>query len=775
MLFSPESLRTAGDHDTSQIQKEALIVTTSGEMSNQSQSRANSANNDGIVLGEQSGNAPLAEAWFLVQKYKLLILGCVLSGIALAVVARFTLRQKYDAEATIQLNFDNSDSLQLDESSAAAALLNGGDSEKKLATEVEVLKSHSLALKTIGAQHLVTNSAFSKPSTREGVPSLQNPLTVERLLNAFSSSVKVSTVAKTNAIRIRTSTYSPELSALIANTLVNEYIERGYQDKFKDRRDLADWLAGQLGDLQDQTQKAQERMLALQKKLGVLDIVAPSAEDQGSKGFAGAPQTLLTQRLEGLQQALTAAEGDRLVKEARFKVLEGEKPGVIEDVAPQSVLEALRGRRADLDARLQSEKQKYGPNFPRVRILQKQLDDLDASIGNQESTSLERVRAEFVAAQQTERATRAALDVEKSRADELNDTVIQFTIAQREFESSYRLYEELLRHLKEAGILAGLHANNVSVIDPAMIPLHQSFPRLSILGLMGIFAGVLVSGSAILILESLKIGVDSVDELQRIVGIPSLGFIPQIRAGDADVKGASSVAPHIASTAMLSRPKSDLAEAYRTLRTSILLSHADHPPQVLVVSSSIPKEGKTTTAINTAIALSIQKGTRVLLIDSDLRRASIHSRLRVPNTRGLSNILTGTATLEQCVSKIDEAVNLDILTSGPPPPLPSELLGGRALPALLEYARQTYDFIVIDTPPVISVSDPLLVTRYSDGVLLVVRFKTTPRQLVQQTCSALLRSEAKILGGVLNAVDMSAPQYGGYRYDSYSYYADDAN
>jgi succinoglycan biosynthesis transport protein ExoP len=378
------------------------------------------------------------------------------------------------------------------------------------------------------------------------------------------------------------------------------------------------------------------------------------------------------------------------------------------------------------------------------------------------------VRGLYMAALQRENMLHDALEKQKQEANKLNESAIEYSLLKRDVETNRTLYEGLLEKLKEAGVSAGLKSNNFRIVDSARVPtgpIEPNIPRnLGFAFVLGSMSGI---GLAFL-LEGLDNTVRTTEQAQMISGLASLGMIPlgskNTREG-ANAKrlvlASSNEAVELVSQ---SRPQSQMAESYRALRTSLLLSNLGAPPKVIMVTSALPQEGKSTTSINTAVVLA-QKGVRVLLIDADLRRPSIHKTLGMGPRSGLSNVLTGSTTLEQAITVSPVLANLHILPAGTPPPNPAELLASTNMRDVLEELRAQYDHIVVDTPPTLSVTDAVVLSPRADAIVLVIRSGQTTKQSLRRARDVLTQVNAKVSGVLLNAVDLSSPDY--YYYYEY--------
>jgi polysaccharide biosynthesis transport protein len=359
---------------------------------------------------------------------------------------------------------------------------------------------------------------------------------------------------------------------------------------------------------------------------------------------------------------------------------------------------------------------------------------------------------------------RAQLDEEKQKAYATNSKAVEYALARREYESNRTLYDQLEQRLQEAGIIAGLHSSSIRMIDPADAPDFPSSPRKTFNLGVGFLAGLAIGILLSLLIHMLDTNIKSVADVEEKLGLPLLGVIPA-----TDNKG---ILPEIfigQATSGAEAGWSQMVESYRSLRTSLLLSRPGSPPKVLLITSSKPAEGKTAVSSLSAITLALS-GARVLLIDADLRRPSVHARFKIPNRIGLSSILSGKTTFAEAKYQHPKVASLDILPSGPIAPMPAELLGAPEMSNLITDLREQYDFIVIDTPPVLTVTDAMVLISVSDGVVMVLRYGEATSKATARSRDILLRSGANILGAVLNAVDYKSPDYAEYYGRSYRDY-----
>src|SRR5271169_2248617 len=481
---------------------------------------------------------------------------------------------------------------------------------------------------------------------------------------------------------------------------------------------------------------------------------------------------------------MTLAESDRMQKEAVYRQTQSNDPvaiaaAIVSDPAGM-LLDKLREQQASLRIQIADLSTQFGPSYPKIAQLNNQLKEIDHELQVETNKAVDHLKGRYLGALQRENMLRDAFDKQKQEANRLNESAIEYSILKRDLDSNRTLYEGLLEKMKEAEVTAGLRSNNFRIIDAARVPTYPSEPNiprnLSFALVLGVITGV---GLAFL-LENMDNTVRTPEQAQAISGLASLGMIPlSSKSGTRGPHGKrldlTAPSKEVVETVTQVRPQSQMAESYRALRTSLLLSNLGAPPKVIMVTSARPQEGKTTTSINTAIVLA-QKGVRVLLVDADLRRPSIHKTLGMGPRSGLSNVLTGSASVEQAITRTAILPNLFVLTAGTPPPNPAELLASSNMRDVLAQLREQYDHIMIDTPPSLSVTDAVVLSPRADAVVLVIRSGQTTKQALRRSRDILTQVNAKVVGVLLNAVDLSSPDY--YYYYEYQgkyarYYRDE--
>ena len=723
----------------------------------------------------------LREYLRVLIKNKWVVIGSLL--LVMGVVAISTLRSTpiYEAVGSIAINKMDPVTFNLKDSSSSVDYYDPTD----LDTEVRILKSDLLALQVIRQLNLDKQPEFeakgkTTPSSLELTTDAMQPdsARTSAVLATFKGNLQVALVPNTRIIEVRYRSPDKNIAARVVNTLANTYVEQNFKTRFESTMQASDWLSKQLVDLQIKVETSQEKLVKYQKEHEILGI------DE--------KQNITTAKLDELNRELTSAESVRMEKESIYHLVQtGDSDSIAAAAnvdgasrgssANSALLEKLREQQADLKIQVAQLSTQFGPSYPKLAQLNSQLKEVDAEIQTEIRKVAARLRGDYLAAVQRESMLRTALEQQKQEANKLNESAIEYSLLKRDVDANRTLSEGLLERLKEAGVTAGLRSNNFRIVDVARVPTSPSGPNLlKNLGFalaLGLSTGI---GLAFL-LESMDNTVRTPEQAQSISALPSLGMIPlgsrSTREMGSNQKLALASSKEAVELVTQSRPRSQMAESYRALRTSLLLTFAGGPPTVILITSALPEEGKTTTSVNSAIVLA-QKGTRVLLIDADLRRPSIHKTLGMGPKIGLSNVLTGAATLQQAIIPSTILPELFILPAGTPPPNPAELLASAKMKNVLAELRKQYDHIVIDSPPTLSVTDAVVMSTDADAVVLVIRSGHTTKPALRRARDILLQVNARVCGVLVNAVDLNSPDYY-YHYEyqgkyGHGYYQEDS-
>jgi polysaccharide biosynthesis transport protein len=713
----------------------------------------------------------LLDYLIILRKHQWLIVTFLLTVVTVVTIASFKMKPEYEAAARVEVDKEAQNLQPFPDSNAYGEY---EDSENYVETQTKILQSETLALMTIKSMDLGRYPEFGGSPNSMAWQHAGATARRPAILGAFLGRLSVKRVPSSRLIEVQFEAEDPQLAAQIVNTHLQNYVEENFRSKYDATTQASNWLSAELEELRIKVEKSEDARIAYERANQIWQI------DE--------KQDITTQKLADLSKAVTDAQTDVAQKEALYRMATTGNVDALPAARNNDVIANLLKRKADLDEQYAEALDQYGPNFPKVLRIAAQRKEVEQNLASARKTMVESVEEDFNTARSRVELLQEALDKQKAEANDLAEKLVQYHILQHDAESNKQLYDGLLQKLKEAGISAGLRSSNIRVVDPALAPTTPARPQkarnISLAFLVGLVGGV---GLA-LFREYLDNTVKSPDDIESLTGLPSLAVVPSLPGLNATQSRFSRLAREAAPQSatgprveLLSyvQPKSQISEAFRALRTSLLLSQADHPPQVILVTSALPREGKTTAAVNLAVTLA-QLGDRTLLMDSDLRKPGIRRALNLTIGKevGLSSYLAGVSTLDEVTVPHPTINNLVALTTGPVPPSPADLLSSHRMREAIVELRHRFKFIVIDSPPVMAATDPVILSALTDGVLLVVRSGETPKEAFTRTRDLLAAVKCRLLGVVLNAVDSSAPDYYySYRYYPYAYgygYGEDA-
>jgi capsular exopolysaccharide synthesis family protein len=718
-----------------------------------------------ILSGEELNAADdglsLAEIKFVLWKRRLAIGACAMVTILLVGLYTFLKKPMYESVAQLQYDASQSGSLGLED--LISKKLSDGDGDVRLQSQLVILQSDKVSMQVIKDLSLARRPDFAgKMATAVSTldPAQMRPNQLDELLKRFHESAKYEVLPKTQIIEVRFRSTDPQLATDGVNTIVDDYLERNFQSHYDGTMQVSKWLSKQMDELKTNAEDAQRKLADFQKQN---DILGPDVNDN-----------IIIDRLQQLNEQLTQAEADRILKEARYRLASTGNPELVAAVVPSTTLEILRTQEADLKAQSAQLQSKFGQGYPKMRELTSQLNKLDDSIAEEVRNVEERLHDEYLAANKTESMVRGTLEAQKQEAFRLNRKAAEFATLKHEVESSQALSDTLQLKLKEAAVTAGLASADISIVDRGRVPAHAILPKPPLYLALALFGGLLGGIVLAFSLEALDDTITTSEQIQKWGSLPALATIPFTQANGKKIRSSGEGSEGSVGLATLKSPNSGVAEAYRALRSSLMLANVDHPPKVIVIGSAFPAEGKSITSCNCAIALA-QRGKRVLLVDGDMRRSSIHKIFGVDGRKGLSTLLAGVSGSECILTPASELNTLFVLPAGQTPPNPAEMLASQRMALMLKSWAADYDHVVIDTPPMIAVSDALPLAAQADAVLIVVRAGVSRRKALQRLSETLARINAKVVGVVLNAANpqleyyYSGPRYYGYSYEGYSH------
>jgi polysaccharide biosynthesis transport protein len=740
------------------------------------------------------------------------IVGSVLGCLLLALIITATTRPVYQATSTIELNRARGDFA----GQGLAELLSqqiGSDDDNLLTdlqTETAILQGDSLALAVIQKLNLASQPPFAvdeKDDPDKGL-SLENaPRTRTRLLQTFKSGLIVSPIRGTRLIQVTYESHDPAQAATIANALIEGYKNQYLQSHYQATSETSNWLAKQLSDLKTNVEDSERKLTDFEKENGILGLsITPVTSGTESTTGEGQIRSPTIQKLEALNTEVTTAEANRIEKEAIYRLAQSKNDDVILGLANDplalqansvvltqggglSNLQQLRQQQNELKIGLAQASTTYGPNNRHLKDMETQLRSLNQQISQEIEIITKRAQGDFELAKRTEDELRQRFNEQQTEAAKLNEKTVQLAVLSQEAFSRKRLYEDLYTKLQEANVSAGLKATNITIVDPARTQSVPVRPKQASNLALGMLFGMFVGLSAAYVVDSFDRTVSDPLEVEQITAKPVIGVIPSFTEGGRTYgqvlpyKNRRSASNELAvpeansdrmSIWMLDHPDSAPSEAFRVLRTSIMLSRPGGTLKTILVTGCTPGEGKTTVTANLGVAFA-QHNKRVIIVEADLRRPKFKHKIDFPGKIGLSNLLTNSCGPEEAILRGVYVPTLDVLPAGSRPPMPSELLGSTEFDNLLEQLRAHYDLVLIDSPPALLVTDAVSISTRADGVIWVVHAGVITRPYLYRASHMIQRSGMPVIGMVVNRMSRRFTGYGyGYEYEMYgSHYAED--
>jgi capsular exopolysaccharide synthesis family protein len=741
---------------------------------------------------EVAENEPLVEVWRYwrtIRRHLRVVIGMVAAALLLTAIHLIGATPIYTAETTIMIepNADTGSSTleSLIEIEAAAA-----NADQYYKTQCAILESHNLAAQVVselelerdpvfggraGAQASVLEQWWSGWLTELRVTAAPRPGTTRNstadapaasvppsLVRAYLQMLKVTPVPDTNLVKISFETPDPALSARLANAHVLAYEELQRRQRGDQTETAQRFLRDKLVGIKDELEKSEAALNDYRRAKGIIPgLISLDGKD-----------AVVLDRLADLSKDLTQAQVARIALEAKVQSIDKHDYASIPEVAQNVTIEDLQKQLDELYGEAAALESQFKPDYPPLAKLQAQIGAVEARYRAAISEVVNGIQAEYREAVEKENELQAEMGRQRIETLNLNDAAAQYAILQREVDTNRELYNAVLTRMKDVAVQSGADQTNVAVINSAERPSAPTSPRklrdLMLALVTGLSGGIALA----FLLEFFDSTLKNPEEAESYLKLPTLGVVPEIAQvkGSTYGSGALPVArtpaaiPHAYDLVLAHGSYSQLGEAYRNLRTALLLSRAGGPPGTILITSATSREGKTVTAVNLSVMLA-QLGV-TLLIDADLRRARCHRVLGLDNHRGLTEVLTGALELSGAIEPTGIDC-FDLLGAGSAPPNPTELLGSSKMIDLLTELRGRYQYVVIDSSPVLPVSDALLLAHAVDGVVVVASGAATPRQQVRSACTRVGNARGKILGLVLNRVHAQSADYYGYYHENY--------
>ncbi|HXJ94673.1 MAG TPA: polysaccharide biosynthesis tyrosine autokinase [Terriglobia bacterium] len=721
---------------------------------------------ESVVLDVAPEEVPhLLDYWELILKRRWLVLTCVL--IVFTTVAIGTLKEKpvYEAKVEIEIDPEPPNVVNFKE---VVSLGNNNDFESYQDTQYKLIQSRTLAEQVVRDLKLYENSDFIRPrylfgliegavpalppNIDEDPPSSSSPL-LRNAIAYFQSAVDVNPVRRSNLAEISFESHDPNVAATVANKLADDYSNFNLETKYNETMKASAWLKSKIADMKITVEKEDDKLAEYARANGIV--------------FVSDKETLVTAHLSQVETSLTTAQNDLIQVGTLYDQVQAGHIDTLPGIIDNPLVQDLQRRKQELERQYDDLSVEYKPDYPKVLQVKKQIDGIDKQIERQKKIAAKTIVDQYTDARARVKKLTTALDEAKNAQNDLAEKTIQYDIIKRESQSNHDLYDGLLTRMKEANVSAGLGASNIRVIDPATVPLEPVKPRVLLNLTLGLILGLGLGVGLAFFQEYLDKTLKTPDDVEQYLRLPSLGVLPRFAIAGANngrneeglltagSNGHVALAPGIQTN-----PQS--VEAFRSLRTSVLLS-ASPVPRLILVTSALPSEGKTTTTVNLGATLA-SLGNRVVVVDCDMRRPACHRSTGVENHPGFVQCLTGHVDLKAALLPVPGVENLSVIPCGPIPPNPAEVLSSPTTADLLRNLRAQFEYVLVDSPPLLSVADSRILATLVDAVVLVARAHATPYDVVRRARTLLYGSGARILGVALNDMDIERHSFGSQQY-----------
>ena len=610
-----------------------------------------------------------------------------------------------------------------------------------------------------GAKNWVVSLLKTEEDADKTGASAEEDLSLDsELVYAFIDRVEVSPIRNSRLVDVSMEAKDPVMSARMANALVSAFIGQNLETKLSAAKGAVEWLGERINDERKKVEIAEKALLAYKEKHQIITDFSSDAEN------------ITAQKLAELNAQVLDSESQRVKVETRYQqAISLEKTPDMLDSIPEvlsnDLIQEIKKMEVVLFNRMSELSKKYGRNHPQMKAIYSELADLKKRKALEAQRVVNSLKNEYKLALAREESLKRALARQKTESLKLNKKAVQFGVLRREAESSRQMYELLIKRFKETSLTEEMKTGNIRIIDKAEVPKSPVKPKKKRNILLAVIVGLTLGIGTAFFLEYLDNTIKLPEDVKEHLKIPYLGPVPAITSNDIPAHMARELVT-------VHSPKSAASESYRSIRTGILFSSADEAPRTIVLTSASSSEGKSITAANLGVVMA-NAGSRVLLLDCDMRRPRIHKIFDLDRKIGVSSILVGTGSAKDAIVP-SSVENLDILPVGPIPPNPSEIVGSKKMGLLLNDLKKKYDRVLIDSPPISAVTDAVILTQMADSLLLVVRAGETPRQVIQHALAQVRSVNANILGAVLNAVSVGRDSYYYYQY-YYYYYGDEGD
>jgi len=704
----------------------------------------------------------IREYWHIIKKRRWTIYTVVIILVITVTIGSFIAKQTYKATAALQIERENPKVLSFEEIFAIDA-----SQQDFYQTQYKLIQSRSLARRVIKKMNLTSHPEFS-PENKGGIlgrirnifrsdkgeksEKMADPYT--GIINTFLKKLEVEPIRNSRLAEISFLSHNPRLSAEVINAVAEGFIEANLEATYFASREAHDFLSKQIEELRRDIAVKEEEM---QHYAGQKDIISMQGDEN-----------IIISKLADLSAEYTRTQTERIAKESYYNQVKNASPDSIPEVLRNPVIQDLKKEYARLEREFAQKSKSFKAEWPEMVRLKSEFENAKQRLDKELNDIVTKVRksaeSEYKTALSRERGLKGMLDKQKVEAIELHRNSILYTTLETEVDNKRKLLDSMMKRVDEAGVsaeLGSLGTSNIRIVDRAEIPQTAYRPRKELNIMLSIIVGLMLGTGLAFFFEYLDSSLKNKEDVERYLNLPTLAIIPSLdglRSSKADKYGygsyygdkSSEKLPKSIEKIAQTNPMSSISEAYRSIRTSLLLSSPESPPQLILVTSSQPYEGKTATAVNLAITLT-HLDKMVLLLEADLRKPKLSRIFNIKKDPGLTNFLTQNIDMATVIKKTDIS-NLFIITSGKSPPNPSELLSSSKFNDLLKDCRSPFSHIIIDSPPILPFTDAQLLADKVDRVILVVKGADTPREAVMMGKEKL--DNAKIVGVVLNNLDV---------------------
>jgi exopolysaccharide transport family protein len=710
--------------------------------------------------------------WAMVHKRRALVFTSLAVCLLAATIFNYTARPVY--QATTQILIDKDTPNVLPSKELVEIVQTGGDYYQ---TQYQLLRGRMLAERVVAHLQLQKSDEFMTGPMLSPWERLQrmilgkapkvavdvDGMPLSPAVAAFRSRVTVEPVLGSRLVNLRFSAYDPTLAAQAANALAELYIKQSLEFRFTVSSEATGWLGDRLREQQERVQVAEKALQQYREKEG---LVNPEER-----------QSLVDQKLQGLNLAVLNARTERIAKETVWAQLRNLSPAAVSSfpaVMSNPVVQGLKGQLADLHKEEARLGETLGEKHPDMVKLRAEIRATEDKFRGEMRSVIQAAEADYRTAASQEASLQTNLEAVKQEAMGVNRKAIEYGVLRREVDSSQQMYKDLLTRTKQTGLESELETTNIRVVEKAEVPRRPVTPQKTRNYQLGAIIGLAMGIGLVLLFEHFDNTLKTPEDVKEHLGLPFLGMVPDVAVGSRPSSG-NAPRPNAVSPLILKNPQSAVAESYRVLRTNLIFSSADNRGRAIVISSANPGEGKTTTVANLASSLALN-GAKVLAVDADLRRPTMHHHFGIPKTPGLSDLIVGKCQASQAIQST-RFKGLQILPCGYVPPNPAELLGSAHMRQVVEALRTHYEWVLIDTPPILAMADTPVLCPLVEGVILVIGAEVSGRPTIQRAVDQIQGVGGKIIGVVLNKVDL---ERNSYYYSQYygeyyrSYYAEGA-